>query len=208
KFRGIEMSTNVSGKTLDSPEFWPFYEMMEKYNLPIFLHPRFSSGKPYEAGGDKYQIDFTYGWPFETSAAMTCLVFGGVFEKHPNLKVITHHAGGMIPFFKKRIQVWFDFIEMRMGFKYEPPLTHPPLYYFRKFYNDTAIYGHKAGLVCAYDFCGADHLVFATDFPYDTQIGERLIRETIESVEEMGLTDAEKKMVFEDNAREILRLPI
>ena len=80
--------------------------------------------------------------------------------------------------------------------------------YLRMFYNDTAVYGNTPSLMCAYAFCGADHMLFATDFPYDSQAGYRVIRETIRSIEEMDITDAEKKKIFEDNARKLLRLPI
>jgi len=62
--------------------------------------------------------------------------------------------------------------------------------------------------MCTYDFFGADNILFATDFPYNPKLGERLIREKIESVEEMEMTVAEKKIIFEDNARSLLRLPI
>jgi predicted TIM-barrel fold metal-dependent hydrolase len=76
------------------------------------------------------------------------------------------------------------------------------------FYYDTAIYGSTPGLMCAYAFCGADHMLFATDFPYDCQFGERYTRQTIQSVDQMNISDTEKKMIFEDNTRKLLRLPI
>lgn len=210
RFRGVEIFTDIRGMPIDSPEFWPLYEKMEKVNLPVFLHPHRENVKadyPNETES-KYQVFVTFGWPYETTVAMTRLVFSGVFDKYPNLKVITHHAGGMVPFFAKRILNIGDFYETRMGYKYDPPLTKPILDYYRMFYNDTAIYGHSSGLMCANDFFGSDHLLFATDFPYDPQLGERMIRETIQSVEEMQIAGTEKKLIFEDNARKLLRLPI
>jgi hypothetical protein len=95
-----------------------------------------------------------FGWPYETSVAMTRLVFSGIFEKFPNLKVMSHHAGGMIPYFAKRIQISNDFNEMRLGYRYEEHLTKSPLEYFRMFYKDTAVYGNTSALMCTYDFCG------------------------------------------------------
>ena len=210
KFRGVEIFTDIRGKPVDSPEFWPLYEKMERYNLPVFLHPRREEVRADYPGEteSKYHIWSIFGWPYETSAAMTRLIFSGVFEKYPNLKVVTHHAGGFVPMFVKRIQYECDFSEILLGEKRKPYLTKHPLDYYRMFYNDTAIYGLKSGLMCAYDFFGADHLLFATDFPYDTQLGERLLRETIQSVEQMEISDGEKKKIFEDNARKLLRLPI
>ena len=75
------------------------------------------------------------------------------------------------------------------------------------FYADTAIYGCTPGLMCSYAFFGPQKLVFGTDMPYDCQYGLRNTRETIEAIEQMAISDAEKKMIFEDNARGLLRLP-
>ncbi|MFC1902747.1 amidohydrolase family protein [Chloroflexota bacterium] len=210
KFRGVEIFTDVNGKPVDSPEFIPLYEKMTDYNLPVLLHPRRENKRadyPGEAES-RYLVYNNLGWPFETSAAMTRIAVGGVFERYPALKVITHHAGGMIPYFSKRIELAYDFYELRMGFKYETPLTKKPLDYYRMFYNDTAIQGNAAALMCAYDFFGAGHMLFGTDFPWDSQLGHRMIRETLQSVELMDIPSSEKQMIYEDNARKLLRLPI
>ena len=76
------------------------------------------------------------------------------------------------------------------------------------FYCDTAIQGNTPALMCAYEFFGADHMVFATDTPYDNQLGERVIRETIEGVQAMAIDDTSKKRIFADNARRLFRLPV
>jgi len=84
--------------------------------------------------------------------------------------------------------------------KYKQELTKAPIDYFKMFYNDTAIYGNSPALMCAYAFCGVDHLVFGTDFPYDSQFGERYTRQTIQAIDKMEIGDSEKKKIFEDNA--------
>ena len=76
------------------------------------------------------------------------------------------------------------------------------------FYYDTAISGSTSALVCGYAFCGPGQMLFGTDAPYDYQLGEWNIREAVRSVEEMTIPDSEKKMIFEDNARQLLRLPV
>ena len=153
-------------------------------------------------------IFHVFGWPYETSAAMTRLVFSGVLEKYPNLEFITHHCGSIVPYLEQRIIGAYDHAEMLRGAKYKQGLTKSPIEYFKMFYYDTAIYGSTPGLTCAYAFCGAEHLVFATDFPYDSQFGERYTRQTIHSIEQMDISNLDKKKVFEDNARKIMRLPI
>jgi len=210
RFRGIQLNTPINGKPLDSAEFLPLYEKMSQYNLPIWIHPvREVDHADYRTEKrSKYMIFHVFGWPYETAAAMTRLVFSGILEKYKHLKIITHHCGGMIPYLEQRIIGAYDHADILRGAKYKQGLTKPPIDYFKMFYNDTAIYGSAAGLMCAYAFCGVDHLVFATDFPYDSQFGERYIRQTIESVEQMNISDLEKKKIFEDNARRLLHLPI
>jgi len=210
KFRGVQINTPINDKPLDSPEFLPLYEKMSQYNLPIWIHPvREANFSDYRTEKrSKYMIFHVFGWPYETAATMTRLVFSGVLEKYPNLKLITHHCGSMIPYLEQRIIGAYDHAEVLRGAKYKQGLTKSPIEYFKMFYNDTAIYGSTPGLMCAYAFCGADHLLFATDFPYDSQFGERYIRQTIQSIEQMNISDKEKKMIFEDNARKLLRLPI
>ncbi len=210
KFRGVQISTPVLDKPLDSPEFMPLYKKMSEYNLPILIHPERSVDIPdYRSEKrSRYMIFSNFGWPYETTAAMTRLVFSGVFEKYPNLKILTHHCGGMVPYFAERIIGSYDHAEMLRGAKYKENLTKPPIEYFKMFYNDTAIYGNTAGLMCGYAFCGAGHLLFGTDFPYDSQYGERYTRQTIEAIDDMQITESEKKDIFENNARKLFRLPI
>jgi predicted TIM-barrel fold metal-dependent hydrolase len=210
RFRGIQISTDVNGKPIDSPEFMPLYEKLSYYDLPILLHPRRAntvSDYPEESES-KYGTFITFGWPYETTVAMTRLVFSGVFEKYPNLKVITHHCGAMVPYFAERIALVTDNREMRMGFRYEENLTKHPLDYYRMFYGDTALCGSTPALMCGYAFFGADHILFGTDMPYDNQLGDRFIRETILSVKQMDIPEPQRKQIFQDNARRLLRLPL
>jgi predicted TIM-barrel fold metal-dependent hydrolase len=208
RFRGIQIHSPLDNKPLDSPEFFPIYQKMSEYNLPIWIHPLRDLSHPDYDGEDssKYLIFSTIGWPFETTKAMVRLVFSGVFDKFPNLKIITHHGGGMLPFYAARMTGFYEHNEMRLGFKHN--LKEKPMYYFRKFYADTAIYNSTPGLTCCQAFFGAEHVLFGTDMPYDSQLGYRQVREVIEAIEAMEISDADKKLIFEDNARRLLRLPI
>ena len=210
KFRGVQIASPINDKPLDSPEFIPLYEKMAEYNLPIWIHPeREASYADYRnEKRSRYMIFHIFGWPYETAAAMTRLVFSGVLERLPKLKFITHHCGGFVPYLVERIRGAYDHAEMLRGARYKQGLTRDPIEYFRMFYYDTSIYGNTAGLMCARAFCGIDHMLFGTDFPYDSQFGERYTRQTIEAIERMDISDSEKKQIFEDNARKLLRLPI
>ena len=146
-FRGILMYTPINDKPLDSPEFMPFYEKMAAYNLPILIHPMRNRDYPdYRTETEsKYPVAFLFGWVYETTVAMTRLVFSGVFDKYPHLKFLTHHCGGMVPYLNERIKNFLDSGEMRRKGEV-PRLPRAPIDYFKMFYNDTAIYGNTEGL--------------------------------------------------------------
>lgn len=210
KFRGVQIYSPTNDKPIDAPEFVPLYQKMSEYNLPIFLHPwRTWHTADYKTEDQSHnRIFHMFGWPYETTAAMTRLVFSGILEKYPNLKFVTHHCGAMVPFFEKRIMVGIDVDEMVRGENVKKGLTKPHIEYFKMFYADTAIYGHTPGLMCGLDFFGVDHILFATDMPWDNQLGDRETRDTINSIEQMDISDLDKKKIFEDNAKKLMRLPL
>jgi predicted TIM-barrel fold metal-dependent hydrolase len=209
-FRGIEIFTDINGTPLDAPQFVPIFETMARRDLPILLHPRRTNTTPdYESEEKSRFLVYTnFGWPFESSAAMARLAFGGVLERCPSIKIITHHAGGLIPFFHKRVELAWDFNIERMGYQYDgQTLTRAPVDYYRMFYCDTAIQGNTPALMCAHAFFGPDRMVFATDTPYDNELGARVYRETIAGVDAMPIDDVSRAKIYEGNARRLFRLP-
>ena len=209
KCRGLEITTPMNDKPLDSPEFMPLYEKMQGYNLPIYIHPsRLVTQADYKnEDKSKYFIYSLWGWIYETTVAMTRLVCSGVLEKYPDLKFVTHHCGAMVPYFEERIIGFYDLFQLRAGL--ELPLSRAPIEYFRKFYLDTALYGNTSALMCGYNFCGPDQMLFAADMPLgDSQMGYRNYRQTINAIEQMDIGDDARKKIFEDNIRNLLRLPV
>jgi predicted TIM-barrel fold metal-dependent hydrolase len=207
-FKGIQIYTSIQGKPLSSEEFMPLYKMMSDFDLPIWIHPlRRSSVPDYPTENSSFhQIFSIFGWPYETTAAMARLVFAGIFEKFPTIKFITHHLGGMIPYFADRIVVHYNNGLERLGQKFFPGLKKHPIEYFRMFYNDTALNGSTSGLMCGFDFFGEDHLLFGSDMPYDVENGAIAIRQTIKAIEGMNIPGSSKKKIYEGNARNLLHL--
>jgi predicted TIM-barrel fold metal-dependent hydrolase len=208
--RGINLNTPINGKSLDSAEFLPIYERMSNYNLPIWVHPtrHYSFPDYVNESESKYNIFQVWGWPHETTVAMTRLVCSGIMAKYPNLKIITHHAGATIPFLSGRIQLIkcpFEQSETDMEKSSQEKRT---IDYFRMFYNDTAIYGNTPALMCAHAFFGTEHLLFGTDMPYGPGIGEEFTRVTIDAIEGMSISAVDKQKIFEGNAKALLRLDI
>lgn len=210
KFKGIQIYTRVRGKPLSSEELFPLYELMVGYDLPIWIHPMRSSWQPdyFEEKVSFHQIFSIFGWPFETAAAMTRLIFSGIFERFPNIKFITHHAGGIVPYLADRIKVHYDNGLERLGLKNFPGLTKHPIEYYKLFYADTALNGNLSALRCALEFFGEERLLFGTDMPYDVENGDISIRETIRAVEELTEDKDIKEKIFFKNALRVLKLSI
>ena len=208
RFNGVYIHTPVDEKPLDNAEFLPLYEKMAGYDLPIVIHPMRKMDHPdfLTEKQSKYIMFSLFGWPYDTTAAMARLVFSGIMEKYPDLKVVTHHLGGMVPFYAERIR---QFTQLQTLRSQGLDLKREAIDYFKMFYADTAIYGHTPGLMCGWDFFGPDHVLFGIDFPLgDIEGGDRNYRQTINAIEAMPISDGDKKKIYEDNARKLMRLPI
>ncbi|WP_172294785.1 amidohydrolase family protein [Pseudoruegeria sp. HB172150] len=202
---GVQLYTHVSGRPLDDPEFVPLFDYMAEVDRPIWLHPARSAKMTDYATEDrsKYEIWWTFGWPYETSAAMARLVYSRIFDRHPGLKIITHHAGGMVPFFEGRVGPGNDVLGARTSDEdyaaLRAELQHRPLDYFRMFYADTATFGAAGSIRLAAEFFGYDKMVFASDAPFDPEGGRMFIRETIRAIEEMDISDDVRASLYHGN---------
>src|SRR5579871_1774676 len=190
---GAQIYSNAAGKPLDAPEFEPIFDMLAGRDRAVWLHPaRAGDFSDYKSEArSKYEIWWTFGWPYETSVAMARLVFAGYFDRFPSLKIITHHMGGMIPYFEGRVGYGWDQLGTRTSdTDYKALLKSMkkrPIDYFRSFYADTALFGAAAATRCGYDFFGIDRVVYASDMPFEPVPG-LYARETIRCVEALGLT--------------------
>jgi len=210
-FKGLYVHSNINGKPLDDPEFLPLFEMLAEHDLPLYIHPWRGDECPDYSCEERsqYAIASTFGWPYETTAAMTRIVFSGLFEKFPGLKVVTHHLGGMVSFYSERIvQHYGQFDSKYHDYSaYMRELTKPPIEYFKMFYADTAIHGNTPALMLGYSFWGADHIVFGADMPLgDPAHGMGSYKRTLDAIDAMDITEAEKKMILRDNVMRLLNL--
>lgn len=209
---GIEFYTNVNGKPLDLPEFEPIFDAMAEHDLPIWVHPirgaQFSDYASEEKS--KYEIWWTLGWPYETSAFMARMVFSGLFDRHPDIKIITHHMGGMVPYFEGRVGPGWDQLGSRTTDEdYSlvlDRLKKRPLDYFKQFYADTAVFGSVSATRCGLDFFGADNVVFASDAPFDPEKGPMYIRETTKIIDELDISAEDRHKIYQGNAERLLKI--
>ncbi len=210
--KGIQLFTNVAGKSLDAPEFAPLFDAMVEYDMPIWVHPTRGMEFSDFAQEDEslYEIWWTLGWPYETSVFMSRMVFSGLFDRLPDIKIITHHMGAMIPFFEGRVGPGWDQIGKRtVKYDYQAlleKLEKRPLDYFKMFYADTALFGSRSGTVCGLDFFGVDKTVFASDSPFDPEGGGMYIRDTISVLDSLDISEEDRKKIYYDNAVELMKL--
>jgi predicted TIM-barrel fold metal-dependent hydrolase len=198
---GAQVYTNVLGKPLDLPEFDPIFAGAEKLDKTLWLHPQRSVGRSdYPDGGEsqsRYDIYWTFGWPYETATAMARLVYAGVMERYPRLKIITHHGGGLVPHMRGRLREWpwgDDARDVRER------LSKHPVEYLRQFYADTAMMGASHAVRCTLEFFGLDHVLFGSDFGF----GNDYLAKTIIDITELHLTAPELEQIYEGNATRLL----
>ncbi|MBV8847085.1 MAG: amidohydrolase [Bryobacterales bacterium] len=209
--RGIQIYTNVQGKPLDDPEFFPLFEEAARRDIAILMHPTRGADFPDYKTEEKslYEIWWTLGWPYETSVAMSRIVFSGILEKLPNLKVVTHHLGGMVPYFEGRVGHGWDQLGSRTSdVDYKALLKSMkkrPIDYLKMFYGDTALFGARAGTICGLEFFGVDHVLFASDTPFEPTPG-LFIRETIKVIDSLEIDTADRNKIYFGNAQRLLKL--
>ena len=208
--KGFQICTNVRGRPLDDPAFLPIFDAIAQAGVPIWLHPVRGPVADYaKLEKSKYEIWWCFGWPYESSAAMSHIVFSGLFDRHPNLRIITHHLGAMIPYFAGRIEQGWD---LEMGSRTPPtdavllprPLKKKPSHYFKMFYADTALSGSAAATRCGLDYFGDRQVLFASDFPFDAEGGAYLVRETLRSIDSLNLAEPIRSSLLAGNLQRLI----
>jgi predicted TIM-barrel fold metal-dependent hydrolase len=195
---GIQIFTNIEGKPPDDPEFRWFFSKTNSTRIPLWVHPQVRNEWPQE-----FALDKILGWPFDTSLVMSRLVFSGIMEEYPDLRIITHHMGGMIPYFSERIKGSYEGREMfiQAGFV---SLPKDPLEYFRRFYGDTVLNGSVPAFECGYKFFGPEHILFATDYPFGPKKGERWIEGALHQIMAAHLPQKEKDQILGGNLQRLI----
>ena len=201
----------VVGPTVKPPDH-PHYEILYKkaveLNVPLWIHPSRPPECPDYVGEkiSQYQVWQTLSWLLDSSTAMVRLVFSGVYERYPDLKLIIHHHGALIPLFAKRMQYGWDYFEQNTGKKQPTTISRPYIDHFKKFYCDTATQGHEPLILkMAYDFFGPDHILFGSDGPMDATGGRAFTLDARKSVEDIGLSKADREKIFSQNILRLLK---
>ena len=191
-FKGVEILTNVDGRELSDPAFAPFWKKAEELGALVMIHPNgFTEGKRFA----RFYFNNVIGNPLETTLALHYLIFDGVMERHPKLKLFAVHGGGYLGAYPGRIDhAWGARSDCHAG------LPKPPTEYLKRVYVDTVVFTpyQLAELIRVF---GADHVLMGTDYPFDMADFD-----PIEHVVSTGFDASTTAAICGGNAKKILGL--
>jgi aminocarboxymuconate-semialdehyde decarboxylase len=191
--KGALLFSNVNGRMLDDPAYFPLFQKLSDLGVPAFLHP--TNPANVDAVAD-YRLTAILGFLFDTTIAASRLVFAGVFERLPNLKLVVGHLGGTIPYVAERADRGFEAYE-----ECRAHITRPPGEYFRRMYIDTVSFDPDV-LRLGLAFAGPDHVVLGTDFPH--QVGN--VGRALDAVDALPVTAAQRANIRGGTAARLLGL--
>jgi aminocarboxymuconate-semialdehyde decarboxylase len=192
-FSGVTIGSNVNGKYFDGKEFDPFWKKAEELDVLVIMHP------DSILGSDKmgaYSLRTVCGNPADTTLSVGFMIYSGVFDRFPKLKLGLLHGGGFFPYHLGRFDQGFK----RSGGSQPFPALHPPSQYLKNLYFDNLVYRVET-IEYLKRMVGADHIMVGTDYPYT--LGDWMAAEKIET---MNCTAAEREAMLYGNARKLLRL--
>lgn len=205
---GVQLEEDANNLPIDESRYDPLFAAMEDLDAGVWLHPFRSPATPgIPPESAPFALWQAFTWVFDTTITISRLIFNGIYDRHPRLKLIAHHGGGMIPHFSARIEMIPSFTGLdphlndALG-----QLRKPLIEYFKMLYVDTAMFGSPHGARCVVDFFGPDHVLFGTDTPFDTTGGSTFIPATISDVEGSAPDEAAREAIFHGNAERLLRV--
>lgn len=196
-FFGSMVNGHTNGVYLDDPRYDVFWERMQALNVPLYLHPTDSYIKPFVLEGCDELVKCTWEWNFETSTHFLRLLYAGVFDRFPELKIILGHMGEMLPF-----ELWR--LDSRTALLAKTrPLTMLPSEYLKKYlYITTSGQCDDAPLICSLLSLGEDHVLFSADYPYeDCVVASNWI-------DKANITNATKEKVCHLNAKALMNIDV
>jgi predicted TIM-barrel fold metal-dependent hydrolase len=197
--RGFGGFANLNSQGLDREDLFPIYERLAKYKLPVYIHP--TAPLATQSSGIDIMPTLIFGWAYDSTVAMTRLVYGRVLERFPEINWVVADVGGVLAFFAQRaINIYTGRTE---EIRHKYGLIENPLDSFRRFYVDTA--DHPAStLRCVKDFFTPDRMVLGSNYPYGPEDGCVLLRNSLKAIDGLELTPADKEKILGGNAAKIL----
>jgi predicted TIM-barrel fold metal-dependent hydrolase len=191
---GVMLPTNLAGRYLDEPFYEPFWQALAAAEKPLFLHP---ANAPCQPNWNRFSLHQKILWPTDTTLAVSRIVYTGVFDRHPHLKLIAAHLGGMILVYPDRLNWREGKVECR-----QEPET-----YFKKIYYDTAGPIRAAFIKLACDTVGPQQILFGSDYPHGRNgRDDEFFPMTLKAIDELDLAREDKEKIFYRNAKQLFGL--
>lgn len=191
---GVLVTSNIGGRYLDGPEFYPFWEEVSRRGVCVFMHP---SRSPFYRDDEPATL---LSFPFDTTLAAHKLVRGGLFERFPETILVLAHLGGTLPYLARRIDINHDCPGFYANY---PQPSRRPSEAMRKLYLDTALGWNRSAFECARELVGIEHIVFGSDYFLRTA---PFMDWTSQFIDGLGLKSSEREMVYHGTAARILKL--
>ncbi len=195
-YRAAMIPSTAGGRPLDDPAYAPLFALVEKLGITLIMHP--TSGTTHEAFG-RYVVQVLVGWPGETTLAVVRMIFAGIFERHPALKLVLVHGGGNLVFQKGRLDSAFQATGWEADPYFTSNISRPPSHYLQQLYYDTCALSTDSNQFVL-DTMGTDRVVFGSDYPYD--IGDPEGRRSVPVIDR--LPEPERLKVYRQNAEALL----
>ncbi|HUI95698.1 MAG TPA: amidohydrolase family protein [Xanthobacteraceae bacterium] len=206
-FVGAYVPVGPTAKRMDHPDFDALYKAIVELDVMLWLHPSRPPLPDYaDETASKYQLWQQIGWPYDTTAAMYRIVFSGVFERHPGIRIITHHHGGIVPYYAGgMIGSWAGSEEE--GVEVSDKIARPYIDHFKKFYCDTACKDFVPKVLeLALDFFGPERMLFGSDTPFGAGDGQSFTAGALRSIEAMQIAPDMRAAILSGNAQRILKI--
>jgi aminocarboxymuconate-semialdehyde decarboxylase len=195
-FRALIMPTSAGGRPLDDPPFEPVFSLIERLGLVVFMHP--TTAVPSDRFG-MFGIHVLVGFPFESTLAVTRLIFNGVLERHPELKLVIAHGGGDLVFLRGRLDSAYNATGWEADPYFRQHIAQRPSAYLDRLYYDTCALSEDSNRFVI-ETMGVDRVVFGSDYPFD--IGDPEGRRAIPVIN--ALPEKDRERIYRDNALSLL----
>jgi uncharacterized protein len=206
-FLGGFIAVGPTAKRPDHPDMESLYRALVELDATLWLHPSRPPMPDYvDEKVSQFEDWITFGWLHDTTSAMIRIVFSGVFDRYPGIRIVTHHHGALLPTYAKRFDSLLALGELS-GDVLATKLSRPYIDHFKKFYCDTAVFGYEPRVLeIALKFFGPERVLFGTDTPFDSSGGQYFTAETLHSIQDMAVSEDVRTTLLSGNAIKALKL--
>jgi 5-carboxyvanillate decarboxylase len=201
QLKGAIINSHTRGEYLDEPKFWEIFEAAESLGVPIYLHPNTPSPRMVGPFLDRGLDGAVFGFAVETSLHILRIVFSGVFDRFPKLRMVAGHLGEGLPYWLFRIDFMHQRLSANNRYASVPKLHKKPSDYLKEnFYVTSSGMAWQPPILYAQSVLGVDRVLYAMDYPY------QFVPQEVKVTDDLPISDADKKKLYQSNAEKVFNL--